>query len=166
MSHVSCDERRVAWCVRGVYGLFFCSGALALMYEVVWLRRLLLVFGNTVHAASTVVTVFFGGLAIGSWLFGRLVDRHDRMGLLWYAVCEAGIGLYAFVTVPLFRVAEQLYLPWYRASGLSQPVLVGASFLGSVGILLIPTILMGGTFPLVSRFLIRTAHERGARIAS
>ncbi|MBI3087744.1 MAG: fused MFS/spermidine synthase [Candidatus Omnitrophica bacterium] len=153
--------------MRGVYTLFFLSGSLGLVYEVLWLRKLLLVFGSTVHATSTILTVFFGGLALGSWLFGRLSDRRGAPGLLrWYAACEAVVGLYAFATPWLFRAVEQVYIPLYRASGLSPSVLVGASFLCTAAVLLIPTVLMGGTFPLVSRFLIRSAQERGLRIAS
>ncbi len=152
--------------VRGVYVLFFVSGALGLVYEVLWLRKLLLVFGSTVYAVSTILTVFFGGLALGSWIFGRLIDRREASGLLWYAALEAVIGLYAFLTLPLFAVVEQVYIPLYRASNFSPAVLIGASFLCSAAVLLIPTTLMGGTFPILSRFLIRTAQERGMKIAS
>ncbi len=160
------SQRSVPLLIRGVYGLVFLSGALGLVYEVLWLRKLLLVFGSTVHATSTVLTVFFGGLALGSWVFGRLIDRRNTAGLLWYAGCEVGIGLYAFATPWLFQAIEQVYIPLYRASNFSPAVLVGASFVCTAAILLIPTALMGGTFPLVSRFLIRTVQERGFTIAS
>ena len=165
MPHSS-DERRLRALIRSVYGLFFVSGAVGLIYEVLWLRKLLLVFGSTVYAVSTILTVFFGGLALGSWLFGRFIDRDESAGLRWYAACEAAIGLSAFLTFPLFGVIERIYIPLYRASGFSPSVLVGAAFLCSVGVLLIPTTLMGGTFPLLSRFLIRTSQGRGMKIAS
>ena len=51
--------------------LFFCSGASALIYQVLWLRKLGLVFGVTVYAASTVWASFMFGLAVGSLLPGR-----------------------------------------------------------------------------------------------
>ena len=50
--------------------LFFLSGASALVYQLLWLRLLGLVFGVTVHAASTVWAAFMAGLALGSILAG------------------------------------------------------------------------------------------------
>ncbi|MBI4003592.1 MAG: fused MFS/spermidine synthase [Candidatus Omnitrophica bacterium] len=151
--------------VRNIFICYFLSGAAGLVYQVLWLRKLLLVFGSTVYAVAAVLTVFFGGLALGSWWFGRLIDRHEEAGLRWYAALEAGIGLYAFVTLPLFDAIQQLYIPLYRASGFSTPALVASSFACSALILLVPTTLLGGTFPVLSRFLIRTSEERGVKIA-
>ena len=149
-----------------IYLCYFISGALGLVYQILWLRKLLLVFGSTVHAVSTVLTVFFGGLALGSWLFGRWIDRRDGAGLRWYALLEIGIGVYAFLTLPLFDAIRHLYIPVYRASGFSSTVLVAASFVCSALILLVPTTLLGGTFPVLSRFVIRSSEGRAARIAA
>jgi spermidine synthase len=60
---------------RLVLAIFILSGAAGLMYEVVWSRQLVLVFGNTTQAVSTILTGFFGGMAIGSFFGGRLADR-------------------------------------------------------------------------------------------
>jgi spermidine synthase len=59
-----------------IFILFFISGAVALVYEVLWLRMLILIFGSTQFAVSTILTAFMSGLALGSFLFGRFVDRH------------------------------------------------------------------------------------------
>jgi spermidine synthase len=160
------SRREIASLLGGVRACYFLSGALGLIYQVLWLRKLLLVFGSTVHAVSTVLTVFFAGLALGSWWFGRLIDR-GRLGsgLRWYAALEVGVGLYAFITPPLFEAIRHLYIPVYRASGMSPAALIGASFVCSALVLLAPTTLLGGTFPVLSRFLIRSGEERGARIA-
>jgi spermidine synthase len=58
--------------------LFFLSGACTLVYEIVWVRMLVLVFGTSVYAVSTVLSAFMAGLALGSALFGRLVDRRGN----------------------------------------------------------------------------------------
>src|SRR5207247_7640925 len=60
---------------RGVLAIFVLSGAAGLVYEVVWARELVLVFGNTTQAVSAILTGFFGGMAVGSILGGRLADR-------------------------------------------------------------------------------------------
>ncbi len=65
--------------------LFFVSGACGLVYQVLWLRLLGLVFGVTVYAASTVWASFMAGLAIGSYIGGRLGDR-VRRPLVWFGV--------------------------------------------------------------------------------
>ncbi len=156
-------EARALW--RNVYICFFFSGALGLVYQILWLRKLILIFGSTVHAVSTVLTVFFGGLALGSWLFGRWIDRHEGEGLRWYGLLEAGVGLYAFATPFLFDAIQQLYIPVYRASGLSPTVLVIAAFACSFLILFVPTVLLGGTFPVITRYIVRTSEARGATIA-
>ena len=60
---------------RGVLAIFLLSGAAGLMYEIVWSRQLVLVFGNTTQAVSAILTGFFGGMAIGAVVGGRAADR-------------------------------------------------------------------------------------------
>src|SRR5262245_26839425 len=62
--------------------LFACSGALSLVYEILWLRSLILVFGATTYAVSAVLTAFMGGLALGSYLFGRRADSVALPGVV------------------------------------------------------------------------------------
>src|SRR5579872_4737612 len=71
--------------------LFFCSGASALIYQVLWLRTLGWVFGVTVYAASTVWACFMGGLALGSAAGGRLADR-VHSPLRWFGAAEIVVG--------------------------------------------------------------------------
>ena len=68
-----------------VLGLFFLSGAAGLVYQVLWTRQLALVFGVTTYAVSTVLATFMGGLALGSYLIGRFVDR-TRNPIMVYAI--------------------------------------------------------------------------------
>ena len=89
--------------------IFALSGAAGLVFEVVWARQLVLVFGNTTQAVSAILTGFFGGMAIGSWYGGRIADR-VRRPLRFYAVIEltlAGVVLVTPVTFALIRNAYQ-----------------------------------------------------------
>ena len=88
----------------GVFTFFLFSGATSLTLEVVWTRMLGTVFGNTVLAASTVVTSFMLGLALGSVLLGRWADR-CRRPLALYGRLEIGVGLYTFL-FPLLTTAS------------------------------------------------------------
>ena len=61
-----------------VLALFFCSGAAALVYEVVWSKFLGQMLGSTVQAQTVVLAVFMGGLALGNRLLGRRADALSR----------------------------------------------------------------------------------------
>ena len=74
-----------------VYLIFFLSGAAALMYEVVWVRSLSLIFGGTHLAVTTVLSVFMGGLALGSFFIGKRVDA-VKNPLRLYGLLEIGIA--------------------------------------------------------------------------
>ncbi|MBI3325322.1 MAG: fused MFS/spermidine synthase [Nitrospinae bacterium] len=140
-----------------IFGCFLLSGATGLVYQVVWLRLLIHVFGGTTLAVSTLLTAFLGGLALGSYLFGRYVDRLLRPGhtLVLYAVLELGIGLYGVLTLGFFH---QTFLGpiWQALSTVfaSYPFLSYLlRFVFVVVVLLVPTVCMGATLPVLSKFM-------------
>lgn len=144
--------------------LFFGSGATALVYEVVWSKYLALLFGSTIQAQSVVLAVFMGGLALGNKLFGRRADR-TRRPLVIYGGIEIAIGLYAFFFPSLHRLADGVFAvvgsklldqsSWLL---LLKAVLAAALLLG-------PTILMGGTLPLLAAWLQRNTPDAGRQSA-
>ncbi|NLZ03926.1 MAG: fused MFS/spermidine synthase [Phycisphaerae bacterium] len=129
--------------------LFLISGATGLVYEVTWMRSLGTVFGNTVFAASTILTAFMLGLAIGSWLLGRHADRMTRP-LRLYAWLELGIGVYAFAFPAILNAVDRFYLWFYQTYQPGPHTLNLVRFVVSILILLLPTVLMGGTLPVLS----------------
>ena len=102
----------------GVLACFFLSGATGLVYEVLWTRMLGLVFGHTIFAITTVLTAFMAGLGLGSFIFGRIADRHQHP-LTLYGILEAGIGLSCLLIPVLLPWVEVLYLALWRALQLS-----------------------------------------------
>ncbi len=82
--------------------LFMASGFSSLIYQVVWTRLLGLIFGATTFAAATVLSIFMGGLAVGSYTAGRVADK-IRRPLLWYGILEGIIGLWALMAPQLFE---------------------------------------------------------------
>ncbi len=140
--------------------LFFASGACALIYQVVWVRRLLLIVGTTTGAVTTVLSVFMVGLGLGAWLLGAVADR-SRAPLRVYAFLEIGIGLYALLLPALITLSTPAYVLVARhvaeaPAGLLL-VRVALGFL----LLLVPTILMGGTLPLLVRHVGRSLEGFG-----
>ncbi|HEX6836512.1 MAG TPA: fused MFS/spermidine synthase, partial [Polyangia bacterium] len=137
-----------------VLACFFLSGASGLVFEAVWTRELTLVFGSTALAMSTVLSVFMGGLALGSWLAGRWADRiADRLRA--YALAEAGVGLYALAVPLVLAGYPALNAAMYRVLGGSPVGLSLARFIAAALLLLVPTTLMGATLPILSRHFVR-----------
>jgi spermidine synthase len=143
-------------------GLVFLSGASALVYQLLWLRLLGLVFGVTVHAASTVLASFMAGLAIGSYFTGRLAP-HIRRPLLWFACAEALIALTAVLTPWALDTLQVVYRTLHHALPHSMAVLTTARFATSFLALLLPTTLMGATLPIVMKSAVTRWSASGNR---
>jgi spermidine synthase len=152
------------WLLPLLLVLFFCSGMSALVYQVLWLRLLALVFGVTVWAASTVLASFMGGLALGSFTAGRLVDR-VRNPLLLFGVAEALVGLSALLTQPALNAVEGVYAALHPSlpPGLAAITLV--RFILSFAVLIVPATLMGATLPIVVRSSLVRAEQLGPRVS-
>ena len=133
--------------------IFGLSGAAALTYEVLWVRQFTLVLGASSYAVTTILATFMTGLALGAFGIGRLVDRASEPSLArWYTGLEIGIGLYALLIPQLLRLALELFVPFcirfQPGMAFFNTLRVGFSF----GLLLLPTMLMGGTLPVLARY--------------
>ena len=156
----ACRMRRVL----AVLGsLFFLSGAAALAYQVAWLRLLSLIFGVTVHAASAVLTSFMAGLALGSWLGGRLADR-VAVPLRWFAIAELGIAASTLAVPFALQFASAVYPEVYRRFPDALIQLTIARIIFSGFVLVVPTTLMGASLPLLARHATRRGPAVAARI--
>ena len=145
--------------------LFFCSGACGLIYQVLWLRLLSLVFGVTVYAASTVLAAFMAGLALGSALAGRLVTRTKRP-LLIFGVAEILVGLSALATPLALSGASAVYQRIHQINPDSLAALTAARLAVSFAVLLVPTVLMGLTLPVLSASSLVRGASFGARLSA
>src|SRR5438093_11165960 len=92
-----------------ILGLFFCSGATALVYEVVWSKFLSQMFGSTIYAQTVVLAAFMGGLALGNRIFGCWADRLLQPVAV-YGILEIIIGIYAFLFPALDRAADHIFV--------------------------------------------------------
>ena len=145
---------------RFVLVLCFLSGVSGLLYEVAWARMLHLLFGDTVLAVSTVLASFMGGLALGSFLIGRYVDRRRRV-LAVYAGLEAGIGLSALLLPVVLQAVTPLYVWLHQSLSASFWLVSLVRFVLAFGLLCVPTALMGATLPVLSRYLVRSSATLG-----
>ncbi|MDD5141429.1 MAG: fused MFS/spermidine synthase [Verrucomicrobiales bacterium] len=147
-----------------VLALFFGSGATALVYEVVWAKFLAQMFGSTIYAQTVVLAVFMGGLALGNRIFGGWADGL-RQPVKFYGLLEILIGVYAFLFPALERATDRIFI----AAGM--PIMEHAGWLLllkavlSTALLLGPTVLMGGTLPLLAAWLHQFSADAGRRSA-
>ncbi len=119
--------------------VFWLSGFAALLYQMVWQRALFTLYGTNIEAITVVVTAFMMGLGVGSLAGGAWSTKEGRPLLLVFAAIEAGVGLYGLISLRLFAAVGSLTL---GASALQ-------AFALSFALVLLPTLGMGATLPLL-----------------
>ena len=138
--------------------LFFVSGFTALLYQVVWQRMLGLFSGSDVRSVTIVVASYLLGLGLGSLLGGRLSDRLSRRSAVQtYGLCNLGIAVFAAFSRFLFY--DLLFRQW---GSLAQST--GWTLLIVFVSLLIPTVLMGVSLPLLSKAISDRADQAAPQI--
>ncbi len=136
-----------------ICAIFFCSGIPALIYQLVWQRSLFTIYGINVESVTVVVTAFMLGLGIGSFAGGRL--SRLRLPLLGvFAAVELCIGVFGYFSLGLFHAVGELTLQ------LSTPLTALFTFL----LVLVPTLLMGATMPLLTAHLVKHSGNVGRSV--
>ena len=146
-----------------VLALFVASGAAGLVYQVVWSRELVLVFGNTTQAVATIVTAFMAGLGFGSLAGGRLADTSPRP-LRLYGAVELAVAVLAALLPFVFEGLAGLYRGLWPSLVDRPAQLTAVRFALALAAVAPATFLMGMTLPLLTRHLVRTLDEAGARL--
>jgi spermidine synthase len=140
---------------------FLLSGISGLTLEVVWTRNLEHVFGATTLAVSTVLTCFMGGMALGSFVFGRRADRM-KQPLLVYAAAEGVVGIAALIIPFIIETFYPGLNRWMTANLANNFWLFSIIRFAAVAVVLIvPTTCMGATLPLLSRHFITNEKQMG-----
>jgi spermidine synthase len=134
--------------------LFFLSGFCNLVYEIVWTRMFGLVFGVTVFAVSAVLASFMMGLAAGAFSFGRIVEEKGDPVLV-FSFVHFGIFMSAAAFIAGFPFLKDFFL---FINGVIDPGFYGSRvilFVLSLMLMIVPTTLMGATFPVAVKILAR-----------
>jgi spermidine synthase len=146
-----------------IYWLFLASGAAGLIYEVVWMRMLMRILGATVFAYTVALSAFMLGLALGGWHYGRRIDRRGRP-LVTYAGLEAGVGLWALILPWLLMPMGPVFATAARTLSGAPVLLDIVRCVMAFAFLLVPTILMGGTLPVLSKLAVTRRQELGDKV--
>ena len=146
--------------------LFLLSGLASLMYQIVWFKQLSYFLGNTTYSQVVVLSTFMGGLAIGSWWWGKKADE-SKNPLKLFAWLEIGIAVYCFLYMPIFEGAKALFILLVKTQGWASDsgIVLSLKFIVSILTMFVPTILMGGTLPVLVRYLSNRFSEIGKNIS-
>ena len=139
---------------RWLYALFFLSGFPALIYQIVWQRTLFAIYGVNIESVTMVVSAFMLGLGLGSLAGGHISKSPSAPLLLLFAAVELGVAAFGAISLPLFH-----WVANFTAG--APPLETGIiSFL----LVLVPTVLMGATLPLLVAQLVRLSGNVGRSV--
>ncbi|GAB5561439.1 MAG: hypothetical protein SynsKO_30860 [Synoicihabitans sp.] len=147
---------------RLLLGGFALSGVTSFAYQVLWTRALVFYVGNSTYAFTIMLTTFLVGIAIGGYLVRFFVDRlKDPMRC--FAWVQVATGVSAVVALPLLNVAigSSGVVAWFQSMDFLWASTVLSRFVISFSLMLIPTILVGMTFPLVGKILVTDLERTG-----
>jgi spermidine synthase len=142
--------------------LFFLSGFTGLIYEIVWSRILSTILGNTSLAISVVVSIFLGGLALGSFLAPR-IGLLKKNPLKVYGAIEIFVAVYSATTPWLSSIIDRIYALQYAAVADRFWLSIIVKALITCALFLLPSIAMGATLPVLTRIF--DEQERSHRAA-
>src|SRR5205823_4695887 len=139
-----------------IYLLFFASGLSAILYQIVWQRALFSLYGINIESVTIVVSAFMLGLGLGS-LGGGVLSKSKRLPpVALFGAAELGIAVFALVSLEIFQlVAEYTRTRPLWITGIISFLLV-----------VVPTILMGATLPLLTEHLVRTSRNVGSSVGA
>src|SRR5262245_29052651 len=148
-----------------ILACFFVSVAAALVYEIVWARYLALSLGHASYAVVAVLAAFMGGMAIGNAWAGVWGERVLRP-LAWYGWIEVTIGVYALLFPSYYALAHRAFIALARGEQPGSVSLFSLKFAFSLFTLLLPTVLIGATMPVLAKFVTRSLSELREKIAA
>jgi spermidine synthase len=138
------------------YLFFFVSGFPALLYQIVWQRALFTLYGVNIESVTMVVTAFMLGLGLGS-VAGGAVSRRQKWPLLGiFGLVELMIGLFGILSLRVFHWAANF------TAG-SSPLETG---LIAFALVVLPTVLMGATLPILVSYSVRLSHNVGTSVGA
>lgn len=138
----------------GLVALFYISGIAALIYQVCWQRLLFEAFGVDIESVTIIVSTFMLGLGLGALIGGHLADRYPHHALALFALIELAIAAFGVLSPWLIRQVGAV------AVRSSLPTIAAVNFL----LLLLPTMLMGATLPILVRHVMRLYRNIGVSI--
>ncbi len=143
---------------------FFLSGLTGLTYELLWTRMIVKVIGAAPFAVSVILTIFMGGLGVGSFLAGRQVDKITKLHRLiaFYGLLEIAVGLYGILLPHLISLSMPFFAAAYNRFFGDFMLYSLITFFLCTALLILPVICMGATLPILCKFYVRSLSNLGS----
>jgi len=138
-----------------IHIVFVISGVSALLYQLIWQRSLLLLYGSNTESVAMVVAAFMVGLGLGSIAGGELSKRAGKQLVLLFSATELLIGIYGAISLRLFHWVGDYTL---RAGTLETGLLAFA-------LVFVPTLLMGATLPMLVAYRVNATGHVGHSVS-
>jgi predicted membrane-bound spermidine synthase len=137
-----------------IYPVFLVSGGAAILYQLVWQRSLFRLLGTSMESVTMIVTAFMLGLGLGSLAGGVISEKSRKPLALIFGTVEMGIGAFGLVSLPLFT---------WIAAATSNASGFAIGLIAFVAVL-VPTLLMGATLPILVAYLVRRSRNVGRSV--
>jgi spermidine synthase len=142
---------------------FALSGAVAMAYQIAWVRALVLVIGSSTYAFSAILVTFLMGIALGSYIFPKIKNGETPR---FFAGLQIGIGLSAFLLIPFFNFLPLIFLSFFKGYKGSYINIQFIQFLIVATIVLLPTTFLGMTFPCLTGILTKNFRNLGRDVGT
>jgi len=136
---------------------FFLTGVVAMIFQIAWVRSLILVIGSSTYAYSAILVTFLLGIALGSFVFSRI----RTVGPSLPPALLAGIAVSAFLLLPFFDALPALFLALFKGYAGNYAYIQLVQFLVVFPVILVPAVLMGITFPCLTGMAVREGIRIG-----
>ena len=140
--------------------IFFASGVAALVYEVLWMRELGLLFGNSTQAAAATLAAFFAGIASGNAYWGKRSAKLDRP-LRAYGLLELGVLASAVLYFAILGAYSTVYSALFDMLIDVPAVFVLIKFSMAFLLFFPSAFFMGGTLPVMTQYFVRDRQNLG-----
>jgi len=109
----------------------------SMIYEVAWVRMFTLNFGITVYVSSVVIAAFMGGISIGAYTATLLKTDSSKL----FRNLQVILGVYSFILLLSYKYIFSLILVFV--------------------LLLVPTSIIGASYFLINKILLKQNKEIG-----
>ena len=142
----------------------FLINFLSLIYQVVWMRSIMLVFGTTALSISTILTVFLSGIALGGYLGGRFIGLVENK-MRFSGLALISLGIYCLFSIYIFGFLNYPFHFFIEITS-SSIVLNLVKFFFCFIVLIFPTTVIGSMFPIVTHLYSKEFSKLGQDVAS
>lgn len=154
------EQSSGGWFLPVAFGL---SGFAAMVYQLGWTRGLVLSIGSSTYSFAIILTAFLASLGLGSLIYKRLMQSRTPR-VMHLAYLQFGIALSGLLATVLIGKLPQVMVQAIPALDYQFGKILAFDFFLCVLLMILPTLAMGLTFPLVTHLYTDKLSSLGKRL--